>query len=84
VAPPCEWFRKIGIIWPLFAFFCKFGHTEKAFPENLGARIILVLDAAFVPNLTFLGLLNSEILSGEKQSPHTQLISPSVNISALQ
>jgi len=32
--------------------------------------IILVLDATFVPNLTFLGLLSPEILFGEKTVSH--------------
>jgi len=43
-------------------------------------RIIFILDATFVPNLTFLGLLNSEISFGEKTDTHpdTQLISPFV------
>jgi len=37
--------------------------------RNLSVRIILILDATFVPNLTFLGLLNPEILFGEKKLP---------------
>jgi len=56
------------------------------FAKNLSAHIILVLDATFVPNLTFFGLLSPEISFAEK-SPDThqdtQLVLPSVNLSAL-
>jgi len=41
-------------------FWQVFGTIKKVF-QILSARIILVLDAAFVPNLTFLGLLSPEI-----------------------
>jgi len=40
----------------------------KLFSGNLSARIIPKLDATFVPNLTFLGLLSPEISFGEKNS----------------
>jgi len=40
--------------------------TIKNFSRNLSTHIILVLDATFVPNLTFLGLLSPEISFGEK------------------
>jgi len=68
--------------------FFNFATVKKLF-KNLIVHISLVLDATFMPNLTFLGLLSSEILFGEKtvthtdkhpqRHPHTQLISPSVN-----
>jgi len=39
------------------------------FSRNLSVCIILVLDATFMPNLTFLGLLWSEISFGENNHP---------------
>jgi len=41
----------------------------KTFFKNLSAPIILVLDASFVANLTFLGLLSREI-SFKNSHPH--------------
>jgi len=38
----------------------------KNFSKNLCVSIILVLDAIFVPNFTFLGILSPEISVGEK------------------
>jgi len=61
---------------PIFIISCK------NFSKNIRVNIILVLDAAFVPNLTFLGLLRPEILFGEKSvTLDTQLISPPINLS---
>jgi len=53
----------------------KIGQNDH-FPQlktfsRISARIILVLDATFVPNLTFLGLLSPEILFGEKTVTQT-------------
>jgi len=75
-----------GVLRLFSQFFCQFFLQLKSFSKTLSAHIILVLDATFVPNLMFLGLLNSETSFAEKQLlPHTsstQLISPSVNPSA--
>jgi len=38
--------------------------------KNLSEHIILILDATFVPNLTFLGPLSPEISFGEKIVTH--------------
>jgi len=54
-------------------FFANFAAIKKTCSKNLSAR-------TYVPQLTFLGLLNPEICLGVK--PDTQLISPSVNLSA--
>jgi len=43
---------------------------QSNFFKNLSACIILVLDATFMPNLTFLGLLSPEISFGEKPVTH--------------
>jgi len=59
--------------------FANFATIKKLLSKHLIARIILVLDVTFVPNLMFLGLLSAEISFGEKNHPATQLISPSVN-----
>jgi len=51
-------------------FLANFAAIKKLFSENLSTRFILVLDATFLPNLTFLGLLSPDISFGEKkQSP---------------
>jgi len=79
-------FWKIGVLNLFLFFFANFAKL-KTFCKNLSASIILVLElnATFVPNLTFLGLLSSEISFGEKTATHpptltdTQLISPSMN-----
>jgi len=72
----------------LFLAFLANFDTIKNISKNLHACIIIILDATFVPNLRFLGLLSPEISFGEKkQSPTqtpTQLISPFVNLSALR
>jgi len=71
------------IFWPLFTFFWQILPQLKTFSKNLSACIILILDAAFVLNLTFLGILSYEILLGEKVfKPDTQLILPSMKLSA--
>jgi len=59
---------------PIFGvYFANFATINNFFSKNLSARIILVLDATIVPNLTFLGLLSPEISFGEKNShPPTQ------------
>jgi len=71
-----QMFCKISI-----GVFCKFFSQEILVCT---VHIILILDATFVPNLTFLGFLSPEILFGEKTDTHadTQLISPSVNLKA--
>jgi len=79
VVPPCYTWRhhasgkEIGIFYrlPVFGLFLAF------FLQILQLKNVLqkskcvhhpVLDATFVPNLTFLGLLSPEISFGEKQS----------------
>jgi len=58
------------IFLAIFAgYFANFATQLKNFFRKLSARIILVLDATFVPNLTFLGILRPEISFGEKMSP---------------
>jgi len=62
VAPPCEcFFEKNGILQkaPILP-------QLKTTSKNLSARITLVLDATFVPNFTFFGLLSHEISIGKK------------------
>jgi len=87
VAPPCEWKRKNGVFACFGAFFANFATMKNRFSKNLSARLILPVDATFVSNLTFLGLLSPDISLGEKNNHHpcthpdnTQLISPSVNL----
>jgi len=81
-------FGFCGSVWRLIcyflAFFCKFCQNYTTFPRNRSAHIILVLDATFLPNFTFLGLLSPEIPFGEKAVTHTdtQLTTPSANLSA--
>jgi len=68
-----------------FCVFAPFGRfllifsQLKTFSKNLSAHIIIVLDATFMLNLTFLGLLSLGISFGEKNQPQIQLISPSVD-----
>jgi len=62
--------------WPIWRFW-QFLPQLKTFSKNLNEPIILVLDVAFVPNLTFLSLLSSEISFGGKTQTDTQLVSPS-------
>jgi len=65
----CEcFFWKIGVFGVFLAFFANFATIRKLFSRNLSARIVHVLDATFMPNLTFLGLLSFEISFGEKNS----------------
>jgi len=56
----------------LFFAFLPILPQLKNFSRNLSACIILILDAIFLPNLTFLGLLGPEISLGEKtvSCPH--------------
>jgi len=58
--------------WPILAVFCKKNVLLqlKTFFENLSACIILVLDATFVPNLTFLDFLSLGISFEEKTVTH--------------
>jgi len=65
----------LGIFGLFFAFSANFAAIKKTFSS---ARIILVLDATCVSNLTFLGLL---AWIKPSHRPDTQLISPSVNFS---
>jgi len=44
--------------------------------RNLSVHIILILDATFVPNLKFLGLLSAEISLGEKTVTHPDTHTP--------
>jgi len=53
-----------------FWYFWRFFAASKKLSKNLSARIILVLDATFVPNLTLSGLLRPEISFGEKTVTH--------------
>jgi len=57
-------------IFSLFWHFLQILPQLKTFPKNLSVRIILVLDATVVPNLTFLGLLSPEISFGENPPRH--------------
>jgi len=47
-----------------FLAFLPIFSQLKTFPRNLSARIIIVLNATFLPNFTILGLLSAEISSG--------------------
>jgi len=60
------------------AFLAYFWHflqilpqLKTFFPKNLSARIKLVLDATFLPSLTFLGIFISEISRVEKPVTHS-------------
>jgi len=79
-----NWHFLLSAGFGLFWFFCKNLATIKKLFQNLNVCIILVLDATFVPNLTFLGLLSPDMSFGEKTVTHTdtQLISRSVNLNA--
>jgi len=65
------------------SFFANYA-TIKNFSKNLSVCISIILDATFVQNLTFPGLLSPEISFGEKTVTHpdTQLVSSSMNPSA--
>jgi len=60
VAPPCEWkmafvycLPVVGLFWLTAKYFLvNFATIKKTFSRNISARIILVLDATFVPNST--------------------------------
>jgi len=58
---------KMAFFLAFLRFFANFA-TVKKLSRNLSARIILVLEAAFLLNLTFLGLLSPEISFGEKKT----------------
>jgi len=62
----------------LFLAFLQILPQLKTFPKNQNACIILILDATFVPNLTFLGLLNPEISFREKTVTPTDTKTPSL------
>jgi len=72
-------FVPIYAFWcfcPLLGVFANFGAITN-FSKNLSERITNVLNAAFVPYLTFLGLLGFEISLGEKpltQTPARHII----------
>jgi len=76
-------FRKLAILWLILAVFWQI-LPLKTFSKSLSARIIHVLDATVVPNVTCLGHISSEISFKVKTVTHTdtQIISPSVNFSA--
>jgi len=65
----------------ILAYFLQIMPQLKTFSKHLSAHIILILDATFVPTLTFLGLLGPEISFREKTVTYqhryedTQLIS---------
>jgi len=77
--PQCSaLFAVFGLFWQ---FFANFATIKKTFSKNPRASIILVLDATFLTNLTFLGLLSPEISFGEKTThpnahPDAQLRKP--------
>jgi len=77
----CEYNGKM-VILAYFSRFLQILSQLKYLFQNLSARIIFVIDATFVPHLTFSGLLSPEILFGDKTVTHsdTQLILPSVNL----
>jgi len=54
----------------LFLYFLQILLQLKTFSETSSVHIILILDATFVPNLTFSGLLSPEISLGEKLVTH--------------
>jgi len=67
-----------GSTWRRMCFFGVFWHifricfeNLKTFSKNLSASIFLLLDATFMSNVMFLGLLSPEILLGEKPVTHT-------------
>jgi len=64
--------EKIGVL-AYFGIFLQILSQLKKTSKNLNARIILVLDAAFVSNLTFLVLLSAEISFGKKSPAHLHL-----------
>jgi len=64
-------FVKLVFLVYFWRFFCKFCHNWRTVSKNLSAHIILVLNATFAPNLTFLGLLSPEISVGEKTVTHS-------------
>jgi len=61
----CSFLAFFGL---LFALFLQILPELKN--SGLGVHIIPVLDATFVPNLTFLGLLSPEISLAEKLVTH--------------
>jgi len=63
-----KWYHKTYY----FGVFLQILSQLKTFSKNRSARIILLLNATFMPNLTFLGLLGAEISFREKTvSPQT-------------
>jgi len=69
--------EKRTYFWQFLAYFLRFLPQLKNFFRKLSVCIILVLDATFVPNSTFVGLLRPEIPFGEQNShppryPHIQ------------
>jgi len=61
--------EKIGI-FGLFRWKFLQILPQLIFFKNLSVRIILILDATFVPNLKFIGILSPEISSREKIVTH--------------
>jgi len=83
----CSAWRQMCSFWRFWSVFLRFllilPQLKSFYPKNLSACIILVLDATFVPNLTFLGLLSP----GKNWSPihpPAQLISRPVKLSTAQ
>jgi len=60
---------KNGIFGRFLAFFLILPQLKNFFSRNLSTHITLILEATFVSNWMFLGLLTAEVLFGEKQSP---------------
>jgi len=61
-------FLLFASFWPILAGFLQILPQIKNFFQKSKCAHILILDANFVPKLTFLGLLSPEISFGEKNS----------------
>jgi len=77
MVPPCECFGKLAFLAYVGGFFANFATVKNFFSKTVTARMILVLGATFVPNLTFLSLLSPEILFGEKEVAQSPTQKPS-------
>jgi len=62
----------LAVFGVIFAFFLQILPQLRNFCENLSMCIILILDAIFVPNLIFLGLLSPEMFFGKNSYQPTQ------------
>jgi len=63
--------KNIALFIALSAIFLVFFANFATVKRTLSVRKVPILDAAFMPNLTFLGLLSREMSFGEKPVTHS-------------